>query len=116
MRASKPIGLGTDTSCGTSVEYQNGVPSPAEALPPGQKSSEDLPLPKVASPRRRSHLVHGHRGVVAGHLKVEKAKRLLFLSQLLLLLAPKAHLFENEGFRLLVLTEPLGHAGHIDGS
>ena len=112
MRRPRSGLLWAGSGNGTLVENTEGVPSAAEALPPGRKPQEQLPVAKLASSRWWAHLGDWQRKEVARHAKQSWVELFLF-GQFLLLLAPESHLLEDEGFGFLMFTEPLGHAGHI---
>ena len=112
MRRPKSGLLWAGSGNSTLVENQEGVPGAAEAMPPGRKPQEQLPMAKAASSRWRTHLGDWQRKEVARHKRQTRMEQLT-LSQIQNLLVPGSHLFEEEGFRTLMYTEPCGGAGHV---
>ena len=112
MRRPRSGQLWAGSGNGTLVEHREGVPGAAEAMPPGRKPQEQLPVAKLASSRWWAHLGNWQRNEVARHAK-QSSVELFLLGQFLLLLAPESHLLEDKGFGFLMFTEPFGHARHI---
>ena len=111
-------GTRAGTSGSTLVENLDCMLSSAEAMPSVGDTCEKFLAAEVASARRRSRLEARQRVNVARHDEklIDELLLLLVLVGLLFLFGPKAHLFENKGFTLLMFREPLADACNVDGA
>ena len=72
----------------TLVENQEGVPGAAEAMPPGRKPQEQLPMAEITSSRWGPHLWEWQREDVARHVR-QSSMELYFHALSLLLVGPE---------------------------
>ena len=96
MRRPRSWLLWAGSGHSTLVEDPKGVPGAAEAMPPGRKPQEQLPMADITSSRWGAHLWDWQREDVARHVG-QSSMELILHALFFLLVAPESHLTEDKG-------------------